>query len=84
MGYENIELYVTSNAMMTRELEEVIAKYGKDRPRMNVQIKPVLDYPKEVIVRQLFHAPALLIDGKVVQVGVEDAEELDELLAALL
>lgn len=84
MATTQIDLYVPSDDAIAQPMIEVVKARTAARPDVQLMIKPVLDYPIEVVERQIFYAPTLVIDGRIVASAIKSPELLESILKTLL
>lgn len=79
---KKIQLFINSDGELCDPLVKFLQKWADDRKMADSKIKvlSVLDNPVEVVRYQLFHTPALVIDGVVAGINLRTVEALADLL----
>lgn len=79
-----VDLFITSDRRLSDPLIDAARAATSKRSNATLTVKPVLEHPIEVVELQVFHAPALVIDGRVIATKLTEADQLAEILTALL
>lgn len=73
------ELYVASDSVVCKTVAADLRQWGEGRD-VTIDIVPVLSRPRDVVRMQIFYAPALVVDGRLVAGGIESREDLARFL----